>query len=263
MTKPKKKISEDLSRLEKIVSWFEGQDEVDVEVEVEVVEVVEAVVEEEPEPEPEEVVVEEVPESTDGEEGDDGADAGDGEDGTEGAEEEEDETLDTEDTPDATDGGENEEDGTDGSEEESEDGEDGVDGGNGDGEVVVVTGDAEVDGDVTTVDNAVESLFFDVNLKATDRLIIFGDYERNLEEDLHIRTSLGFTYTARCWSLDFRFTDKSNDQQFEFKINLHGLGASDFKQLLKKISARIPEIVVILEIIFKVTYLFPFSAYLL
>ena len=88
--------------------------------------------------------------------------------------------------------------------------------------------DRRDDGDVSTVDNAVESIIFDVNLKATDRLFVFGDYERNLEEDLHIRTSLGFTYTARCWSLDFRYTDRSNDQQFEFKINLHGLGGIGF-----------------------------------
>ena len=84
------------------------------------------------------------------------------------------------------------------------------------------------DNDESTVDNAVESIFFDVNLKATDRLFLFGDYERNLEENLHIRTSLGFTYSAQCWSFDFRYTDTSNDQKFEFKINLHGLGGIGF-----------------------------------
>jgi LPS-assembly protein len=84
------------------------------------------------------------------------------------------------------------------------------------------------DNDESTVDNAVESIIFDVNLKATDRLFLFGDYERNLEENLHIRTSLGFTYTAQCWSFDFRYTDTSNDQKFEFKINLHGLGGIGF-----------------------------------
>ena len=88
--------------------------------------------------------------------------------------------------------------------------------------------DRKDDDDVTTVDIPIESLYVDLNLKATDRLFLFGDYERNLEENIHIRTSLGFTYTARCWSIDFRYTDKSNDQEFEFKINLNGLGGIGF-----------------------------------
>ncbi|UCG05983.1 MAG: LPS-assembly protein LptD [Desulfobacterales bacterium] len=77
-------------------------------------------------------------------------------------------------------------------------------------------------------DNIVESIFFDVNLNVMKRLLVFGDYERNIEEDLHIRTSLGFTYTSQCWSFDFRYTNKPNDEKYEFKINLHGLGGIGF-----------------------------------
>jgi lipopolysaccharide assembly outer membrane protein LptD (OstA) len=88
--------------------------------------------------------------------------------------------------------------------------------------------DRRDDDDVTTVDIPVKSIIVEANLKATDRLFLFGDYERNLEDNLSIRTGLGFTYTARCWSIDFRYTDRSNDQEFEFKINLHGLGGIGF-----------------------------------
>ncbi|MGD8520600.1 MAG: LPS assembly protein LptD [Desulfobacterales bacterium] len=88
--------------------------------------------------------------------------------------------------------------------------------------------DDDDEDDESEVDDAVESIFLDLKLKATERLFIFGDYERNIEEDLHIRTSLGFIYTAQCWSLDFRYTDEPGDQKFEFMINLYGLGDIGF-----------------------------------
>jgi LPS-assembly protein len=70
----------------------------------------------------------------------------------------------------------------------------------------------------------IESIFMEARLQVTNRLSVFGDYERNLEENLHIRTSAGFFYNAQCWSFRFNYVDEPEDTKFEFKIDLHGLG---------------------------------------
>ena len=56
-------------------------------------------------------------------------------------------------------------------------------------------------------------------LKVTGRLRIFGDYEYNIEEEQHIRTSAGFFYDTQCWSVHFNYVDEPEDTKFEFKIN--------------------------------------------
>jgi LPS-assembly protein len=63
-----------------------------------------------------------------------------------------------------------------------------------------------------------------LTLQLTDRLSILTEHEYNLDEDLRIRTSAGFSYQAQCWSFDFKYTDEPNDQIFAFKVNLFGLG---------------------------------------
>jgi LPS-assembly protein len=74
----------------------------------------------------------------------------------------------------------------------------------------------------------VQSIYLDLNLKVNNKLSVFGDYQRNIEENLHIRTSLGFTYNTQCWAVKFRYVDEPNDKKYEFKINLHGLGGIGF-----------------------------------
>ena len=70
----------------------------------------------------------------------------------------------------------------------------------------------------------IESIYLKGNLAVTSRLSLFGDYERNINESQHIRTSGGVKYVAQCWSVFFQFTDEPDDTKYEFKIDLHGLG---------------------------------------
>jgi len=61
-------------------------------------------------------------------------------------------------------------------------------------------------------------------VQVTDRLSIVLDHKQNIEKRLRVRTGAGFSYQASCWSFDFKYTNEPNDQIFEFKINLFGLG---------------------------------------
>ena len=63
-----------------------------------------------------------------------------------------------------------------------------------------------------------------LTVQVTDRLSILLDHKHNIEKRLRNRTGVGFSYEARCWSFDFKYTDEPNDQIFSFKINLFGLG---------------------------------------
>ena len=70
-----------------------------------------------------------------------------------------------------------------------------------------------------------ESIYVDGHVKLTDRITAYGDYERNLLDDIRLRTSVGFRYTSQCWAVDMRYVDEVSDRRFEFAINLVGLGA--------------------------------------
>jgi LPS-assembly protein len=70
----------------------------------------------------------------------------------------------------------------------------------------------------------IQSIYGKLTLQLTDRLTILADHRQNIEKRLRIRTGAGFSYQAQCWSLDFKYTDMPNDQIYEFKVNLFGLG---------------------------------------
>jgi len=70
----------------------------------------------------------------------------------------------------------------------------------------------------------VESIFSTFNIKIFEGLLFKAEDERDIRESNRIRTSLGFLYTAQCWSLDFLYTDEEDDQRFSFLINFTGLG---------------------------------------
>ena len=74
-----------------------------------------------------------------------------------------------------------------------------------------------------TVDKQ-ETIYAELSLKLTDRWTVYGDYERNILDDLNIKQSVGFVYTLQCWSFDFRYVDEGDDQRYEFMINLLGIG---------------------------------------
>jgi len=78
----------------------------------------------------------------------------------------------------------------------------------------------------TDTDETIQSIYGKVTLQLTDRLTIIADHEQNIEKSLRIQTDAGFSYQARCWAFDFKYTDEPNDQKFEFKVNLLGLGGA-------------------------------------
>jgi LPS-assembly protein len=69
-----------------------------------------------------------------------------------------------------------------------------------------------------------ESIYADVLIKIIERLSVFADYERNIHESQHIRTTVGFLFTEQCWSFDFRVVDEPDDLKVKFLVNLYGLG---------------------------------------
>ena len=81
----------------------------------------------------------------------------------------------------------------------------------------------------TGIDNKnVESIFTGAQIRVTNRLNLFGDYEYNIEEDQQIRTTLGFKYKAQCWGVEFEYSDRPSEEKFEFRIDLSGLGGFGF-----------------------------------
>ncbi|HHC24896.1 MAG TPA: LPS-assembly protein LptD [Desulfobacterales bacterium] len=69
-----------------------------------------------------------------------------------------------------------------------------------------------------------ESVYADINIKVSDKFSAYADYERNLYDGKEIKNSLGFLYTAQCWSMDFHHTNEAGDHRYAFMINLYGLG---------------------------------------
>ena len=51
-------------------------------------------------------------------------------------------------------------------------------------------------------------------------------YERNLDDDKDVRTSVGVEYESQCWSLKVTYTDDRimNEREYFFQIGLYGLG---------------------------------------
>ena len=69
-----------------------------------------------------------------------------------------------------------------------------------------------------------ESIYADIRIQLTDSLSVYADYERNIRDRIDIRQSVGFLYTAQCWSFDFHYVDAEEDKRYEFMINLFGIG---------------------------------------
>jgi LPS-assembly protein len=76
----------------------------------------------------------------------------------------------------------------------------------------------------TETDEDTWSIFGKIRLQLTDHFALNGENEYNLETNERIRTAGGFTYQAQCWSFDFKYTDKPDDWEVGFKIELVGLG---------------------------------------
>jgi LPS-assembly protein len=72
-----------------------------------------------------------------------------------------------------------------------------------------------------------------MTVKVNNRLRVSGNYEYNFLEDVEVEAGLGFLYTAQCWWFDAKVrqtTGVNNEKKydFQFKINLSGLGELEF-----------------------------------
>lgn len=69
-----------------------------------------------------------------------------------------------------------------------------------------------------------KSIYAKLLFNLTNRISTLFEYERNLYEDEDILKGFGLLYKAQCWSVDFRYTDRADDQTYSISINLLGLG---------------------------------------
>ena len=77
--------------------------------------------------------------------------------------------------------------------------------------------------------NPTQSLYADLQIRVTDSLSVSADYEYNFLENTRVQTGIGINYKAQCWSFEGRISDstgidKSQNLDYEFRINLFGLG---------------------------------------
>jgi LPS-assembly protein len=86
----------------------------------------------------------------------------------------------------------------------------------------------EKNAEETEMKEDLQSIFGKIKVQLTDYLSVSAENRYNLETDQRIRTAGGFTYTAQCWSFDFKYTDEPNDWKVNFKITLTGLGEIEY-----------------------------------
>ena len=77
-------------------------------------------------------------------------------------------------------------------------------------------------------ENETQSVYADLELKATDRLRFFADYEHNLEDNIRLRTAAGIFYQSQCWAVFFRLVDEPGNTKAEVTLTLNGIGDFGF-----------------------------------
>lgn len=73
-------------------------------------------------------------------------------------------------------------------------------------------------------DNTEESFLTSASIKLTERLNLFGSWERDLYTDTELLYGGGFVYSSQCWSLEASHTVEGRDHRYSFIIDLYGLG---------------------------------------
>jgi LPS-assembly protein len=69
-----------------------------------------------------------------------------------------------------------------------------------------------------------ESIYLDGIFAVTPSLSIYGEYERNLDDNRDIGKTMGGIYRAQCWLIDIGIAYEDNDKKIGFVIHLNGLG---------------------------------------
>jgi LPS-assembly protein len=75
-----------------------------------------------------------------------------------------------------------------------------------------------------------KSAYAKLLISMTETLSATVEYEKDLNEDHHILTSIGALYKAQCWSFQLTYTREEKDERYDFMIGFRGLGEieSDF-----------------------------------
>ncbi|MCF8068652.1 MAG: LPS assembly protein LptD [Desulfobacterales bacterium] len=69
-----------------------------------------------------------------------------------------------------------------------------------------------------------ESIYTNLFINLTDRWGVYSEYEKNLLDDITLKTSTGIIYKSQCWSVDVNYTEEKSDRRYMFMIDLMGLG---------------------------------------
>jgi LPS-assembly protein len=69
-----------------------------------------------------------------------------------------------------------------------------------------------------------ETFYANTTRTLHDRIAMFTEYERNIQDKNTLLYGFGFLYMASCWSLDIGYADEEGDKKYAFMVNLYGLG---------------------------------------
>ncbi|MEE8480852.1 MAG: LPS assembly protein LptD, partial [Desulfobacterales bacterium] len=75
-----------------------------------------------------------------------------------------------------------------------------------------------------SIQDGKESIYTHYLLKISDRLSIYGEYERNIYDKENMKKGVGFLYESQCWSIEVIYTDEAEEQKYLFMVNLYGFG---------------------------------------
>ena len=75
-----------------------------------------------------------------------------------------------------------------------------------------------------------KSAYAKLLISMSEALSFTAEYEKDLNEDSHLLTSIGALYKAQCWSFQLTYTREKGDDRYDFMIGFRGLGniESDF-----------------------------------
>ena len=75
-----------------------------------------------------------------------------------------------------------------------------------------------------------KSAYAGLLISMTEALSVTAEYEKDLNQNNHLLTSIGALYKAQCWSFQLTFTREEGDDRYDFMIGFRGLGniESDF-----------------------------------
>ncbi|MBT8341570.1 MAG: LPS-assembly protein LptD [Desulfatitalea sp.] len=77
-----------------------------------------------------------------------------------------------------------------------------------------------------TVQNPTHSIIVSGALRISRQWLLRGDFERNIEDNRHIESTLGISYQSQCWGIDVDYTEQeAYNQSIQVMIHLLGLGA--------------------------------------